>query len=139
MRLDWLTDTWAVSAGDVAGTFASRGYSTITGRWETLPAIGLTPRTGSMPNHLLRAIYLEVLKATGGYRNGVRVWVAAHLDPQQNLFVVPLIDGVQRNSALLSWEGEAPLGAGIVWRIACGGIVATDKVGITVVYEKGAA
>lgn len=132
---DWLTDRYAVTAGDVAAQFASRGYSTVLGKWMTLPALAITPAAGKPPDYRLREVYLTVSKATGGYRAGIRVFVCAHVDPMHRDFVIPLIDDVRGGKAGWDWAGNVPMGAGVVWRIVQNALVATDEVWMTVLYE----
>lgn len=134
--LDVLNDTYVVVAGDVAAVFASRGYNVSLGRWETLAGVNLTIRGGPVRDYKVRSVDIRAYHAAGTVISGVRIWIATAANPEMPSTVVPLVDDVQSVSHTIHWLGDAPMGAGIVWRIPLGGLIATDYVGIGVVYER---
>lgn len=133
--MQFLNDTFPIAAGDAAAIFAGRGFNVALGRWETLAGVDLTPTALQPRRYTLRSVDIRIYKASGAIRSGVRVWIATVADPLHTEMVIPVIDGYQSVSQTIHWAGAVPLGAGLIWRIPLGGVIATDYVGIGAVYE----
>jgi len=134
--LDVLSDVYPVVAGDVAAAFASRGFNLSLGQWETISGTNLSRRGGPVKDYRVKSVDIRAYHAAGTVISGVRIWIATAVDPERTDTVIPLVDDVQSVSHTVCWLGDAPMGGGLVWRIPLGGLIATDYVGIGVVYEK---
>lgn len=133
--MNWLYDRYVIEAGDVAAYFSSRGYSTMRRKWETLPGISFASAGGNVPRYRVRAVDVRVYHTAGGLASGVSLWAAIIVDPLHSWLVMPLIEDVQGSSHWCYWRGDEPMRAGIVWRIAKGGLVVGDYVDTAVMYE----
>jgi hypothetical protein len=135
--LDTLSDVYTIVAADAAAVFASRGFNVSLGQWQTLRGVNLTPRGGPVKDYRIKSVDIRCFHASQAISSGVRIWIATVTDPLRTDSFVPLVDDVQSVSHAVSWLGDAPMGAGLVWRVPLGGLIATDYVGIGVVYERG--
>jgi len=134
--MHWEQDVYEVSAGDVAAAYASRGYNVALGRWESLPGLNLTPYGAHVPSHRLKHVEVRVRHAAGTAVAGVKVFLGCAIDQKRpgELWTLgcPVHSGAR--SAVV-WQGDMPLGGGVVWRIALGGLIATDLVSMAIGYE----
>lgn len=135
--LDYLSDLYTIQAGDAAAVFAGRGFNVSLGQWETCRGVDLTRRGGPVKNYRVKAVDIRAYHASGTIASGVRIWIASVVDPLHTESVVPLVDDIQSITHTVFWLGDAPMGAGLVWRVPLGGLIATDYVGIGVIYERG--
>ena len=132
----WAYEPYTVTAADlIPGTFVGRFWREVTRQWES--CTNQNPNQGSGPagKLRLRGIDMRVTSAAGGIRSGVRIWVFTCPDPMHPGLLIPVKEGFQGSSHLISWNGDFPLGGGIGWRICPGGVIATDLVHAVVGYE----
>lgn len=134
MKLIWTTDSYSVVAGDVALAYAGRGYNIRSGCWETVSGGNLSPSTLSLPYRLCSAD-IRVQTAAGNVKDGVRIMGFICGDPVHTGWVLPWFEGVQSKGQNVNWVGDLPLLAGFIWRIAAGGLIATDVVSVGVSYQ----
>jgi hypothetical protein len=135
--MDFTGDVYVITAPDIAANFASRGWSSIRRIWETCRNSSLAPSTFDLPELQLRAMDIWIQAATGGFRSGIRIWVAAIAHGSHTGIAYPLVDKIQNTGHGVSWRGKEPIMAGIVWRIPKGGVIAGDIVNLTLEYERG--
>jgi hypothetical protein len=132
--LQWLNDTYAVNAVDVAAAWAGRGYNAGKGRWETVSGIDLSG-SSVFKRHTLRSCDIRVQTAAGNVKDGVFIVGFVIMDPQNTGMVYPWFQGVQSKGRLVTWAGEIPMAAGFVWRIHQSALIDTDVVSLGVGYE----
>jgi hypothetical protein len=131
--MGWFNDLYTIQAGDAAAVFACRGWNMGSGAWETLPGLNLSP---SRPTkYRVKSMDIRAYHASGAVITGVRIWVAVVIDHLHTGMVQPLVDGYQSVNHTVSWQGDAALAAGIMWRVPRGGLIAGDVVGFGVGYD----
>jgi hypothetical protein len=129
-------DTRVLDVGDIGGAYTSRGYNALRGMFENLPDLGLTAYGGGpAPRLTLKGVEVRVWHASGAPATGVRIWLGVSLDSLHPGQLVTLMARPYGACHMYSWHGSIPMGAGVVWRIPTGGVIATDKVGWAVQYE----
>jgi hypothetical protein len=134
--MEFTNEGYIVTAADlVPGTFVGRFWSADRKTWSS--ATDRSPASGQSPRRALRlkGLDIRVTNATGGIKTGVRILVFLVSDPLHTEYVLPVLDKIQSASRIVSWLGEAPMCAGIEWRIQQGGVIATDIVSMGVTYE----
>ncbi|MCJ7510080.1 MAG: hypothetical protein MUP14_04230 [Dehalococcoidia bacterium] len=129
----WTNDSYVIQAADVAAGYAGRGYNVGMGRWETVSGAQLS--ASRMSPHRLKHIVFGAGTAAGNCKDGMIGLVFVVVDPQWTSRQILLFQGMQSKGRFLEWHGDAPLGAGLCWRISQGGLLATDIVSIGVGYE----
>lgn len=132
----WVEDKYVIQAADAAATYACRGWNVALGRWETLPATNLTPYGGDLKPLMLRHVECRVFHTSGTEATGVLLWLGCAIDQKRPGVLLTLgnfIHGVANRAVV--WQGNIPLGGGVVWRVAQGGLIAGDWVEMAVGYE----
>jgi hypothetical protein len=133
--MEWLNETYEVTAGDVALGWTGRAWNWETRKFETIS--GVEMNRGRMTNYRLHCFQVTPKLATGVLAMGVvgRLYVVA--DPTATGFKVKLpSSGVQGPVGSIRFVGDTPMGCGVLWRILAGGLAAGDTVEVTIGYEK---
>jgi len=131
-----VSESYVLVAGDVAAAYCGRGYNPALGRFENLPGTNLTPFGGDLPARRLKLVECRAFHAGGGGATGVLFWIGVafdHLHPELLITLANPVHSVSRRG--VSWYGDVPMGGGVVWRVALGGLIAGDYVGWTVGYD----
>jgi hypothetical protein len=133
--MEWLNETYVVTAGDVALGWTGRAWNWETRKFETIS--GVEMNRGRMTGYRLHCFQVTPKLATGVLAMGVvgRLYVVA--DPDATGFKVKLpSSGVQGPVGSIRFVGDTPMGCGVLWRILAGGLAAGDTVEVTIGYEK---
>ena len=138
--MPYARDDHVIVAGDLApGVFFGRAYSTERQTWQSVHlGVNFLPSTPNpaLSRYRLWAVTVQVKTAILGVKTGVRLSGYILLDVMGGEDCISLFDTVQSSSGLTQWSGDAPFSCGFQWRIAAGGVVATDIVCARLLYER---
>lgn len=133
--MEWLNETYTVTAGDVAQSWTGRAWNWETRRWETISGVEMS--RGRETKHVLRAFHVTPhAVTTNALLQGVigRLYIVA--DPLQTGFKLKLpCNPVQGATSSIRFIGRENFLCGCLWRILAGGLAAGDTVEVTVGYE----
>jgi len=129
-------DHYVITAPDIAlAGWLGRAYNAERRTWESVHfGSMLASRLPTLRQHLL-GVFLTCHHATGQFVAGVRVQGFIQPDPMATEQVILIMDQTQSPSRNAFWYGREPLYAGFFWRIAAGGLVATDYVDCRLTYD----
>jgi len=135
--LEWLQEEYVVQAGDIALSFVGRGYNCATRRFENVSGKDLSRSQDT--DFELRTFQLWIMTTARAQKLGVLGELYVVADPQATYRTVklPAQEPQTTGAGSIRWEGEFPLCAGILFRVASSALSATDIVAVMAGYEKG--
>jgi hypothetical protein len=129
--MEWLNNTFTVTAPDAALAYCSVGYNPGLRMWENLSGRAMSPSV--FTQYRVRVAQARVLRNTTLRPSpGVAVQLYLVADPLATGFIEMLHTGLHGHQKPVAWAGDRPMQCGILWRIDQGALAVGDVVEFTI-------
>ena len=133
----WANDRHIITPADAAAVFyIGRAWNSNSQVWSTVTDTVMAPASITTKRRILRSADIRILTPAEAIRCGIRALIMCLPDPMRTGDILMIKDDVQSSIHTINWIGEAPIGAGIQWRIHLNALLAGDIVSISCGYEE---